>query len=172
MSGRRVGAGPAELVDRTKPSTFSFDGRTVSGFEGDTIASALASRGIDVVSRSFKYHRPRGLLCCAGRCPNCLVDVDGTPNKRACTTPARQGMKVRSQNARPSLRWDLMSLADRFDRVLPIGFYYKTFIRPRRLWPLYERVLRSVAGLGRVDPRKTPAIHPRKRYLHADVCVI
>jgi sarcosine oxidase subunit alpha len=172
VSGRRLEAGPAELIDRTKPASFRFDGRSVSGFEGDTIASALASSGIDVVSRSFKYHRPRGLLCCAGRCPNCIVDVDGTPNVRACMTPVRDGLNVHSQNARPSLRWDLMSLADRFDRLLPIGFYYKTFIRPRRLWPFYERVLRSVAGLGRLNPRKTPDVHPRKRHLHADVCVV
>jgi sarcosine oxidase subunit alpha len=101
-----------------------------------------------------------------------MVDVDGSPNVRACVTPLRDGMRVRSQNARPSLRWDLMALADRFDRLLPIGFYYKTFIRPRRLWPLYERVLRSVAGLGRVDPRITPDTNPRKRHLHCDVCVI
>ena len=81
-------------------------------------------------------------------------------------------MRVRSQNAWPSLRRDLMALTDRFDRFLPVGFYYKTFIRPRALWPLYERVLRHAAGLGRVDVRSRPELHPRKRHVHADVAVI
>ena len=101
--------------------------------------------------------------CCAaaGRCPNCLVEVDGEPNVRACVTPiARGDATVRSQNAWPSLRCDLFSLTDRFDRFLPIGFYYKTFIRPRRLWPLYEGVLRRVAGLGRVDVTARPDLAP------------
>ena len=81
-------------------------------------------------------------------------------------------MRVRSQNAWPSLGCDLLSLTDRFDRLLPVGFYYKTFIRPRFLWPLYERVLRHAAGLGRVDAQRDPDLHPRKRHLHADVAVI
>ena len=168
----RLDPGPLEELDRAQPLRLTFDGRAVAAFEGDTVASALAAAGIDVISRSFKYHRPRGLLCCAGRCPNCLVEVDGTPNVRACTTPARARMRVRSQNARPSLRWDVMALTDRFDRFLPIGFYYKTFIRPRFLWPLYEWVLRHAAGLGRIDVRARPALHARKRHLHCDVAVI
>jgi sarcosine oxidase subunit alpha len=172
MSSRRVDAGPAEIVARDRSLTFRFEGRSVTAFEGDTVGSALAAAGVDVLSRSFKYHRPRGLLCCSGRCPSCLVDVDGTPNVRACMTPVEDGMAVRSQNAWPSLRFDLLALTDRFDRLLPAGFYYKTFIRPRRLWPLYERVLRHAAGLGRVDIRAIPESHPRKRHLHVDVAVV
>ena len=140
--------------------------------EGDTVGSALAASDVDVLSRSFKYHRPRGLLCCSGRCPNCLVDVDGTPNVRACVTPVQEGMQVRSQNAWPSLRFDLLSMTDRFDRLLPVGFYYKTFIRPRRLWPLYERFLRRAAGLGRIDVKAVPDHHVRTRHLHVDVAVV
>ena len=112
--------------------SFRFDGRPHRGIDGDTIASALLADGVDVLSRSFKYHRPRGVLCAAGRCPNCLVEVDGEPNVRTCVTPLRPGMTVRRQNAWPSLRLDLLSLTDRFDRFFPVGFYYKTFIRPRR----------------------------------------
>jgi sarcosine oxidase subunit alpha len=172
MADRRLPAPAGSELRRDEEVVFEFDGHRQAGYGGDTIASALASDGVDVVSRSFKYHRPRGILCAAGRCPNCLVEVDGEPNVRACVTELRPGMRVRSQNAWPSLRRDLMGLTDRFDRFFPIGFYYKTFIRPRRLWPLYEQVLRRVAGLGRVDIAARPALRQRKRHLHADVVVI
>ena len=82
---------------------FEFCGKPVAGCAGDTVASALYRSGQRIFSRSFKYHRPRGLLCVAGRCPNCLMNVDGTPNVRACVTPARAGMRVEHQNAYPSL---------------------------------------------------------------------
>ncbi len=157
---------------RSERIDFRFDGRVHGGFAGDTIASALVADGVEVLSRSFKYHRPRGVLCAAGRCPNCLVEVEGEPNVRACVTPIAPGITVRSQNAWPSLRRDLLSLTDRFDRLFPIGFYYKTFIRPRRLWPLYEAILRRIAGLGRIDIKARPDLHPRKRHLHADVVVV
>ena len=142
---------PSHRIDRERRLEFSFDGKPVAAFEGDTIGSALHAGGLRVLSRSFKYHRPRGLLCCAGQCPNCLVEVDGWPGVRACTEPVREGMKVKHMNASPSLRFDLMRGTDIFGkRLTPPGFYYKTFIRPRRLWPLYEKVLRNAAGLGRL----------------------
>ncbi|HVL53685.1 MAG TPA: 2Fe-2S iron-sulfur cluster-binding protein, partial [Vitreimonas sp.] len=172
MADRRLPVLQTEELRRGKPLSFTFDGRKIAAFEGDTVGSALSAAGIDVLSRSFKYHRPRGLLCNAGRCPNCLVEADGLPNARACTTAVADGMRVRSQNAWPSLRRDLLSMVDRFDRFFPIGFYYKTFIRPRRLWPLYEKVLRSAAGIGRIDPKGRPDLHARKRHLHADVAVV
>ncbi len=172
MADRRLPDPAGDELRRSESIEFRFDGRRHTGLGGDTIASALAADGVDVLSRSFKYHRPRGVLCAAGHCPNCLVDVDGEPNVRACVTPISPGIRVRSQNAWPSLRRDLLSLTDRFDRFLPIGFYYKTFIRPRRLWPLYEGVLRRIAGLGRIDIRARPDLHPRKRHLHAEVAVI
>jgi sarcosine oxidase subunit alpha len=172
MADRRL---PGAVGDELRPSeviAFRFDGHRHSGLGGDTVASALVADGVDVLSRSFKYHRPRGVLCASGRCPNCLVDVDGEPNVRACVTPIAPGMTVRSQNAWPSVRRDLLSLVGRFDRFLPIGFYYKTFIRPRRLWPLYEAVLRRIGGLGRIDITARPDLHPRKVHLHADVVVV
>ena len=172
MPDGRLPAGPASELRAGDPVGFTFDGKLHDGVAGDTIASALVADGVTVLSRSFKYHRPRAVLCAAGRCPNCLVEVDGIPNVRACVTPVQGGMRVRSQNAWPSLRFDLLSLTDRFDRLLPVGFYYKTFIRPRRLWPLYEAVLRRVAGLGRIDPKSRPELGQRKRHAWCDVAVI
>jgi len=140
---------PGELLDRSRQVTFTFDGKSVRGVQGDTIASALYAQGQRTFSRSFKYHRRRGLLCCAGQCPNCLVTVDGAPGVRACTEPARDGLVVTHQNAEPSLEHDVMRATDLVgSRVTPVGFYYRTFIRPRRLWPVYEKVLRHAAGLG------------------------
>lgn len=168
----RLEAGPANRIDRDKLIAFTFDGRMIHAHPGDTVGSALAVAGVRTLSRSFKYHRPRGLLCCAGRCPNCLVDVDGVPSVRACIAPARDGITVRHQNAWPSLGLDIMSLTGRFDRLLPIGFYYKIFHRPRFLWPFFEGIIRRVAGLGRIDPLARPDVHPRTRHLHAEVTVI
>ena len=140
-----------ERVDREREVAFTFDGKDVTGLEGDTIGSALFASGRRTFSRSFKYHRRRGLMCCAGQCPNCLVQVDGAPGVRACTEPLVEGMKVEHMNAQPSLEFDAMRATDIFGGPFtPPGFYYKTFIRPRRLWPLYEKVLRHAAGLGRV----------------------
>jgi len=91
VNERRLPASPSEELDRAQPLAFSFDGRRLVGLAGDSVGSALAAGGVRVITRSFKYHRPRGLLCCAGRCPNCLVEVDGTPNVRACTTALAGG---------------------------------------------------------------------------------
>jgi len=163
-----------EQIDRGRPLSFSFDGRAVAGYEGDTVASALFAAGRRTFSRSFKYHRPRGLLCASGDCANCLVAVDGAPGVRACTEPAREGMRVEHLNARPSLEHDVMSVVDRLpSAALPVGFYYKTFTRPRRLRPLYERVLRGAAGLGRL-PREQAARTWTTEYRrrHADLLVV
>ncbi len=172
MPERRLPASAGEELSRDRKLLFSFDGRKHEAFEGDTVGSALAASGERVLSRSFKYHRPRGLVCCSGRCPNCMVQVDGAPNVRACVEQVRDGMVVRSQNAWPSARRDVLGVLDRFDRVLPVGFYYKTFIRPRFMWPVYERVLRRLAGLGKVDISARPDLHPGKRHLHCDVAVV
>ncbi|HVW19516.1 MAG TPA: FAD-dependent oxidoreductase, partial [Solirubrobacteraceae bacterium] len=165
---------PSERIDRSRPLSFSFDGRRVDGYEGDTIVSALYASGRRVFSRSFKYHRPRGELCACGQCGNSLFQIEGRPGVRGCAEPARDGLVVAHQNAWPSLRFDVMRLTDRVGGPFtPVGFYYKTFIRPRRLWPLYERVLRRAAGLGtlpaRQDERRWRTEYRRRR---ADVLVI
>ena len=145
---------PGERIDRSAPLSFTFDGKPANGLAGDSIGSALYASGRRVFSRSFKYHRPRGLLCCTGSCPNCLMTVDGVPNVRVCTEPLRAGADVRAQNVRGSLERDLLAVTDKIGGPFtPVGFYYRTMIRPRRLWPVYEHFLRSVAGLGRVDER-------------------
>jgi sarcosine oxidase subunit alpha len=143
---------PGERLDRARELEFTFHGAAARGFEGDTVASALFGEGQRIFSRSFKYHRPRGLLCCQGTCPNCMLTVDGTPNVRACVTPLAAGMTVEAQNVRGSLDHDLLAVTDKIGGPFtPVGFYYRTMIRPRRAWPLYEKFLRNVAGLGRVD---------------------
>jgi sarcosine oxidase, subunit alpha len=160
-----------ERIDRSRPVSFTFAGWKVTGFEGDTLGSAAFAAGKRVFSRSFKYHRPRGLLCCSGHCPNCLMTVDGVPNVRVCTEPIREGAVVRGQNVRWSLDLDFMSVTDKIGGPFtPVGFYYRTFIRPRRLWPLYERFLRSAAGLGNLDEhaghsRRYDIEHRRARVL-------
>jgi sarcosine oxidase subunit alpha len=171
---KRLAPQLGERIDRTQPLTFTFDHRPTEGFAGDTIASALLASGRVVLSRSFKYHRPRGELCGCGRCGNSLVEVDGAPGVRACGEPLRAGMRVRHQNAWPSLDFDAMRATDLLGGPFtPVGFYYKTFIRPRRLWPLYERVLRGAAGLGRL-PRTQAERRWRTQYRrrHCDVVVI
>ncbi len=164
---------PGERIDRRSPLRFSFDGERVEGFEGDTIASALFAGGRRVFSRSFKYHRPRGLLCCSGACANCLVAVDGRPGVRACTEPLRSGMAVEHLNAWPSLERDVMRAVDKVGGPFtPPGFYYKTMIRPRRLWPLFEWGLRRIAGLGKLTRRDEREWRTSYRRRHADVLVI
>jgi sarcosine oxidase subunit alpha len=170
----RIDHQPGERIDRSRRLDFTFDGRAFSGLEGDTIGSALYAAGVRTFSRSFKYHRRRGLFCCAGQCPNCLVAVDGAPGARACVEPLRAGVRVEHMGATASLSFDVMRATDLIGGPFtPPGFYYKTFIRPRRLWPLYERVLRSAAGLGRLRRRQDEREWTtRYRRRHADVLVV
>jgi sarcosine oxidase subunit alpha len=162
-----------ERIDRSKAVSFTFAGWKVTGFEGDTIASAAFAAGKRVFSRSFKYHRPRGLLCCSGHCPNCQMTVDGVPNVRVCTEPIREGAVVEGQNVRWSLDFDLMSVTDKVGGPFtPVGFYYRTFIRPRALWPLYEKFLRSAAGLGKLDPHAGHSRRYDTEHRHARVLVV
>ncbi len=168
---RRLTAQAGEIIDRSQTFNFTFNGHTYPAHPGDTIASALAAAGVQVFSRSFKYHRPRGLLCCSGDCPNCLVQIGDEPNVRACTRPVEPDMAVSPQNVTPSLDYDIMSLMKFGARFTPVGFYYKAFIRPQFLWPLYERVLRHAAGLGKVNPDTPPGDYD-KQYLQADVAVV
>jgi sarcosine oxidase, subunit alpha len=148
-----------------------FNGKTIPIQAGDTVASALYRAGQRIFTRSFKYHRPRGLLCCAGHCPNCLMNVDGIPNVRACVTLARAGMAVRHQNARPSLDFDYLAIAQRFDWMMPVGWYYKNFTNPR-MWHLAEAQIRKVAGLGDPPPPDAPEAYYEHSHMQAGVAVI
>jgi len=170
----RLPGQPGERIDRARAIGFTFDGKTIPAFEGDTIASALYASGRRTFSRSFKYHRPRGELCGCGQCANSLVQIGGRPGVRACAEPVVDGLAVEHTNAKPGLDFDVMRATDIVGGPFtPPGFYYKTFIRPRRLWPLYEKVLRSAAGLG-VLRRKQADRGWRTEYRrrHCDVLVI
>jgi sarcosine oxidase subunit alpha len=166
---------PGERIDRDAPVGFTFDGKRVEGYAGDTIGSALYADGRRTFSRSFKYHRRRGLIGGAATSAGTdLVAVDGRPGVRASAEPIRAGMRVEHLNAKPGLDFDVMRATDLFGGPFtPVGFYYKTFIRPRRLWPVYEKVLRHAAGLGVLrkhqEDREWRTEYRRR---HADVMVV
>ena len=164
------------LIDRTEPVTFTFDGIRYSGFKGDTLASALMANDVRLVGRSFKYHRPRGILTAGAEEPNALVEVldtgSQTPNTRATVQEIYQGLAAKSQNRWPSLRWDIMAVNDLAAPFLGAGFYYKTFMWPRAFWEgLYEPLIRRAAGLGRLLPKHEPATY-EKAFAFCDILVI
>ncbi len=173
MSGSRLGKGGSE-IDRARPLAFTFDGRRVEGFSGDTIASALLASGQRIVGRSFKYHRPRGIWGAGVEEPNALVDMETAagriPNARATTQPALDGLVVRSVNAAPSAAADRNAFLDRFARFIPAAFYYKTFMWPS--WLLFEPRIRAMAGLGTVDPGWKPQATADQVNHHCDVLVV
>jgi sarcosine oxidase subunit alpha len=169
----RLPARPGERLNRQREVTFSFCGKPIRAFEGDTLGSALYAAGQRVFSRSFKYHRPRGLLCCSGNCPNCMMTVDGVPNVRVCAEPVREGANLRHQNVWGSLEHDALSLTDKLGGPFtPVGFYYRTMIRPRWAWPLYEKFLRNVAGLGKIDKHAGRANRYDIEHRRAEILVI
>jgi sarcosine oxidase subunit alpha len=155
----RLPARDGERIRRDRRVTFTFDGRDVEAYEGDTLGSALYASGVRIFTRSFKYHRPRGLMCCSGSCASCLMEVDGEPSVRVCTRAVAGGEEVVSQALTGSLERDPMRVVDRVGGpVTPVGFYYRTGIRPRRAWPYIERALRRMTALGRAaGPGTRPA---------------
>lgn len=159
------------LIDRTRPVSFTFDGRLFNGYHGDVIASSLYGAGQVLLSRSFKYHRPRGALTMTGLDANTLVQVADEPNVRADLHPVSNGLAVTSINRLGSLERDAYSVIDYFSRFLPVGFYYKTFFRPAGSWKFFERPIRIMAGLGKLDPRAEHKYYD-KAYLFADVLVV
>jgi heterotetrameric sarcosine oxidase alpha subunit len=164
------------LIERDKPVRFSFDGTQYSGFSGDTLASALLANDITLVARSFKYHRPRGILTAGSEEPNALMTI-GTgaaqePNVRATTQEIFAGLRARSQNNWPSLHLDMMSVNDLAAPFLGAGFYYKTFMWPRAFWEkLYEPIIRRAAGLGALSGLHNADKYERA-YAFCDLLVI
>lgn len=163
-------------IDRDQTLTFRFDGEELQGCEGDTLASALLANGRHLVGRSFKYHRPRGIVSAGSEEPNALVGIyrkdDQTPNIRATQVELYQGLKAVSQNRFPSLDFDVGAINDFLSPLFPAGFYYKTFMWPKSFWDkVYEPVIRAAAGLGH------PPKHPDQDayanlYAHCDVLVV
>ncbi len=161
---------PGEVIDRGRTVDFTWNGRPARGHPGDTIVSALAAAGVRVFSRSMKYHRARGVLTASCHDPGSMVQVGDEPNVRGAHRLLSGGMTVTSQNTWPSLRFDVRAV-NRFGApFLTAGFYYKTFMRPRFLWPAYESVLRKFVNGGRVSP-DTPPSRPAKRHAHPDVLI-
>ena len=163
-------------IDRTRPVTFTFDGKAYPAYRGDTLASALIANDVRLVGRSFKYHRPRGILTAGSEEPNALVEIVGpanvTPNTRATVQEVFEGLVARSQNRWPSLGLDLMAVNDLAAPFFSAGFYYKTFMWPRRFWEgLYEPMIRRAAGLGRLSGRHDEGVY-EKAWAHCDLLVI
>jgi sarcosine oxidase subunit alpha len=176
MSAQRFRLPRGGRIDRRAPLAFSFDGERLSGYAGDTLASALLANGRALLARSFKYHRPRGLLSHGCEEPNALVTVRGEggrtdPNTRATVVELREGLSVVSQNCWPSLGFDLGAVSEAAAPLLAAGFYYKTFMWPASFWQkLYEPAIRRAAGLGRAPEAPDPDRY-QHRHAHCDVLV-
>lgn len=175
MSGFRLEKGGR--IDRSRIVSFHFDGKMYHGFHGDTLASALLAHGVMLFGRSFKYHRPRGIMAAGSEEPNALVSVDRgpgrfTPNLRATNVEVHEGLKAVSQNRWPNLKVDFGAINDRLGVFFPAGFYNKTFMWPRSFWDrLYEPAIRNMAGLGAAPTQEDPDTYA-STYAHCDQLII
>ena len=165
-----------KFIDQTTKLSFKFNGQTLYGFKGDTLASALLANNIHLVGRSFKYHRPRGIMTCGSEEPNALVQVGNDesltePNVRATEIELYEGLEASSQNCWPSVNFDVGAINNFFSSFIPSGFYYKTFMWPASFWEKYEYIIRKSAGLGK-SPTKPDQDLYDQRYLHCDVLVV
>ena len=173
MQQRRLASGGR--IDRSKPIKFRFNGKTLDAYKGDTLASALIANGVDVVGRSFKYHRPRGIVGSGAEEPNAILQVgEGAktiPNLRATQVELYDGLVAEVINGWPSVEKDIGSINNIFARLLPAGFYYKTFMHPQKLWHKYEEIIRKAAGLGRSPALPDPDRYEKTNH-HCDVLVV
>ncbi len=162
-------------IDRSKPLRFSFNGRSHGGYQGDTLASALLANGVTLVGRSFKYHRPRGIMTAGAEEPNALVQVglgaQTEPNLRATQVELYDGLSAGSINCWPSVEHDIGALNSVMSRLFPAGFYYKTFMWPASFWMKYEYFIRRAAGLGKAPSEPDPDSY-EKTHAHCDVLVV
>ncbi|AHZ78200.1 MULTISPECIES: 2Fe-2S iron-sulfur cluster-binding protein [Pseudomonas] len=170
-SHTRLPAPMGLLIDRERPLHFQFDGQACQGFAGDSIASALLGSGRWLLSRSFKYHRPRGPLSMAGQDANTLVQLPDEPNVLADLEAARDGQVVEGQNFNGSLAHDRDAYLGKFSRFMPVGFYYRSFYKPKGMWKVWEPLIRKKAGLGVLDLGFRPQYYD-KAYLFVDLAVI
>ena len=162
-------------IQRELPLNFSFNGKHYQGVAGDTLASALLANGVDVVGRSFKYGRPRGIVGHGAEEPNAIVQLgSGTqtiPNLRATQVELYEGLEARSGSGWPSVNFDLMAVMGAFGRLMPPGFYYKTFMRPQKLWMTYEHFIRKAAGLGKAPVGADEDTYDKLNQ-HCDVLIV
>ncbi|NOX72844.1 MAG: sarcosine oxidase subunit alpha family protein [Alphaproteobacteria bacterium] len=164
------------LIDRNKPLEFTFNGKRLKGFQGDTLAAALLANDQMLVGRSFKYHRPRGIMAAGPEEPNALVGLGQggkfEPNQRVTTTELFNGLTASSQNHWPSLEFDIGAINRMMSRVFPAGFYYKTFMFPRFAWKhVFEPIIRGAAGLGKA-PTAQDVDRYEYFYAHVDVLIV
>ncbi len=147
-------------VDRTRPVQFKFNGQVVSGFAGDTVASALLANGIHLVARSFKYHRPRGIMGSGAEEPSALLQVGwgarSFPNGKATQIEVFEGLEVTSVNCWPNVKYDVTAVVQLVSSLIPAGFYYKTFMYPKNAWMHYEKWIRKAAGFGVAQSEEDP----------------
>lgn len=169
MSFRRLERHPLTTLDRGGATTFQFQGKPVQGFDEEPIAAALYAQGTRVLSRSMRYHRARGYFCGAGICTHCFVKVGGRPNVRSCEETCSRDASVEGQNAYPSVEHDALAMGD----VVFRNYFdaHRRFIRPAFLKPLYTRIIRAMAGFGRV-PQEPVAQTYQEETIEADVCVV
>jgi len=162
-------------INRAMPLKFHFNGVAYEGFQGDTLASALLANGVHFVARSWKYHRPRGILTAGVEEPNAIVQLETgartVPNARATEIELYQGLVATSVNAKPSIEHDRMAINQKIARFIPAGFYYKTFMWPKKWWPKYEHFIREAAGLG-TAPEQNDADRYDKTYAHCDLLIV
>jgi sarcosine oxidase, subunit alpha len=162
-------------INRQRPLRFTFDGQAYTGFEGDTLASALLASGVSCIARSWKYHRPRGLLAAGVEEPNGLVQLfEGArtvPNARMTEVLLSEGLVARSIHASPSLRFDWRAINGLMARLIPAGFYYKTFMASQRAWHFFEKHIRKASGLGASPMQADPDVYD-KQFAHVDVLVV
>jgi sarcosine oxidase subunit alpha len=161
-------------IDRATPLKFRFNGKSYEGYAGDTLASALLANDVMLVNRSFKLHRPRGIVGSGAEEPNAIFQIDRgaktVPNLRATQVPLRKGLKAKSTKGWPGLTFDIGAINDRLSRIFGAGFYYKTFMRPARLWHTYENFIRKSAGFGTAPTKPDPDSYEH-RNAHCDVLV-
>jgi sarcosine oxidase subunit alpha len=162
---------PGEWIKRGSRVTFSFEGKTYSAIEGDTVTSALWAAGEKILGRSFKYHRPRGILSLANHDINVMMENGTDINMRADVLPVTEGMALKAVNTGGGVARDYYSVLGWLAPFLPVGFYYKVFHNPKVLFPFWERVIRRMAGLGVMNP-KAPRAVSSKANLHCDVLVV
>ena len=165
-----------KFIDETSRISFKFNGKVYYGFKGDTLASALLANGVHLVGRSFKYHRPRGIMTAGSEEPNAIVQLNKNtaytePNVRATEIEIYEGLEASSQNCWPSVNFDLGGINNFLSPLLPAGFYYKTFMWPASFWEKYEYFIRKSAGLGKSPTKPDPENYEHK-YVHCDVLVI
>ena len=163
-------------INKTNEVCFTFNGKKMIGYEGDTLASALLANNKYLIARSFKYHRPRGVFSAGSEEPNALVTLmrggAAEPNTKATVIELFEGLEAKSQNHKGSLEFDLMRINDFLSPFLSTGFYYKTFMWPRRFWEkIYEPIIRAAAGLGSLETKSDPSVYD-KGYLHCDLLII